>query len=79
MVEDIKLRAVCVQPGDARNSYGSQEDETAALKSLSAVEPGDQVLKEMVVSHFTACKELSEVIITCFCVNVLSNRIIIPF
>ncbi|KAL8098183.1 hypothetical protein AgCh_031087 [Apium graveolens] len=60
LVEDIKLRAVCGQPGEARNTYGSQEDETAALKSLSAMEPGDQVLKEVVVAHFTACKELSE-------------------
>ncbi|KAK1356322.1 protein SEMI-ROLLED LEAF 2 [Heracleum sosnowskyi] len=60
LVEDIKLRAVCAQPSDARTSYGSQEDETAALKSLSAVEPGDQVLKDMVVAHFTARKELSE-------------------
>lgn len=63
MVEDNKLKVASSQPCDARNSYGSPEDEIAALKSLSAVKSGDEVLKEMVVEHFISCKELSEVII----------------
>ncbi|KAL1811020.1 hypothetical protein ACET3Z_021085 [Daucus carota] len=60
LVEDNKLKVASSQPGDARNSYGSPEDEIAALKSLSAVKSGDEVLKEMVVEHFISCKELSE-------------------
>lgn len=63
MVEDIRLQAVCAQPGDTKNGYGSQEDEVAALKSLSAVELGDRELKETVITHFmTTCEHLSEVI-----------------
>ncbi|CAI9762848.1 unnamed protein product [Fraxinus pennsylvanica] len=50
LVEDNKLQALSAGP-DAKG-YGSQEDEIAALRSLSSIELVDQQLKEIVISHF---------------------------
>lgn len=49
--------------GSETYGYGSQEDETAALRSLSAVELDDEKFKEIVMLHFTSkCGTLSEVL-----------------
>lgn len=50
LVEDIRLQAVCIK--DDKILYGSEEDEAAALKCLSAIKLDDQRLKETVISHF---------------------------
>ncbi|KAI8537576.1 hypothetical protein RHMOL_Rhmol09G0034800 [Rhododendron molle] len=58
LVEDIRLQAVL---SGEEKSYGSDEDEVAALKSLSAIELGDKELRETVVSHLmTKFGKLSE-------------------
>ncbi|KAL7176901.1 hypothetical protein ACSBR2_030271 [Camellia fascicularis] len=48
LMEDIRLHAVSF---DEAKGYGSQEDEVAALKSLSTIELGDKQLRETVISH----------------------------
>ncbi|KAL5703058.1 hypothetical protein ACHQM5_028197 [Ranunculus cassubicifolius] len=54
LIEDTRLQAVSVGGPDKTNTvYGSQEDEVAALKSLSDSEINDVKLKETVTSHFT--------------------------
>jgi len=61
LVDDIRLLAVCKESENI--SYGSQEDEVAALKSLSTVELDDKQLKETVTSSFmTKFSKLSEVV-----------------
>lgn len=61
LVDDIRLQTVCIE--SEKRSYGSQEDEVAAIKSLSAVELDDKQLKETVISYFmTKFAKLSEVI-----------------
>ncbi|KAL3506672.1 hypothetical protein ACH5RR_032054 [Cinchona calisaya] len=52
LVEDLKLQALSSTVASETTGYGSQEDEIAALKSLSAIESNDQQLKELVISHF---------------------------
>ncbi|KAK3034230.1 hypothetical protein RJ639_032810, partial [Escallonia herrerae] len=52
LVEDTRLQAVGIQPATGKKGYGSQDDEVAALRSLSAVEIVDQQLQEAVISHF---------------------------
>ncbi|XP_068317761.1 protein SEMI-ROLLED LEAF 2 [Pyrus communis] len=53
LVDGIWLQAVSIESDKERISYGSlREDEVAALKSLSAVELDDQLLRETVISHF---------------------------
>nr|XP_043634229.1 protein SEMI-ROLLED LEAF 2-like isoform X2 [Erigeron canadensis] len=49
--EDIRLQAVCTEPGD-KNCYVSQADEASAMKSLSAIEIKDQQLKDTLSTHF---------------------------
>ncbi|KAM5570144.1 protein SEMI-ROLLED LEAF 2 [Rosa sericea] len=44
--------AVSIDSDMEKLPYGSQPDEVAALKSLSAIELDDQLLKETVISHF---------------------------
>ncbi|KAF5942104.1 hypothetical protein HYC85_019746 [Camellia sinensis] len=57
-MEDIRLHAVSF---DEANGYGSQEDEVAALKSLSTIELGEKQLRETVLSHLmTELAELSQ-------------------
>ncbi|KAL7176894.1 hypothetical protein ACSBR2_030264 [Camellia fascicularis] len=58
LMEDIRLRAVSF---DEAKGYGSQEDEVAALMSLSTIELGDKQLRETVLSHLmTKLAKLSE-------------------
>ncbi|KAI8002825.1 hypothetical protein LOK49_LG08G02081 [Camellia lanceoleosa] len=58
LMEDIRLHAVSF---DEAKGYGSQEDEVAALKSLSTIELGDKQLRETVISHLmTKLAKLSE-------------------
>ncbi|CAL5347990.1 unnamed protein product [Camellia sinensis] len=58
LMEDIRLHAVSF---DEAKGYGSQEDEVAALKSLSTIELGDKQLRETVLSHLmTKLAKLSE-------------------
>ncbi|KAJ0769864.1 hypothetical protein HanLR1_Chr03g0117291 [Helianthus annuus] len=57
--EGMRLQA-CTKPGDD-NSYGSQKDEAAALRSLSAIEFNDQQLKDTLLTHLLSKLEnLSE-------------------
>ncbi|KAF7805355.1 protein EFR3-like protein A-like isoform X1 [Senna tora] len=59
LVDDIQLQAVCIE--SEKRVYGSQEDEAAAVKSLSVVESDDKQLKETVISYFmTTFAKLSE-------------------
>ncbi|XP_030536473.1 protein SEMI-ROLLED LEAF 2 isoform X3 [Rhodamnia argentea] len=61
LIEDIRLQAVCIESNLEKISYGSEEDEAAALKSLSDISSDDQQLKEIVLSHLiTKCGNLSE-------------------
>ncbi|GMP78579.1 hypothetical protein CsSME_00034475 [Camellia sinensis var. sinensis] len=58
LMEDIRLHAVSF---DEAKGYESQEDEVAALKSLSTIELGDKQLRETVLSHLmTKLAKLSE-------------------
>lgn len=58
LVEDIRLHSVYAGKGVA---YGSEEDEVAALKSLSTIVLGDRQLRETVISHLIAkFSDLSE-------------------
>ncbi|KAK7281707.1 hypothetical protein RIF29_09925 [Crotalaria pallida] len=52
LVDDIRLQAVCIE--SEKIIHGSQEDEAAAMKSLSAVKLDDKQLKETVISFFMA-------------------------
>ncbi|KAM3702515.1 hypothetical protein ACB098_04G031700 [Castanea mollissima] len=52
LVDDIRLQAVSIESNKKKILYGTQEDEVAASKSLSAIESDDQQLKETVISHF---------------------------
>ena len=62
MVDDARLQAVFIESNKGKIFYGSQEDEVAALKSLSAIQLNDHQLKETVISHFmTKFAKLSEV------------------
>lgn len=57
--EDVRLQTAS---GSEAYSYGSQEDEIAALQSLSTVELEDEKFKEFIMLHFTTkCGTLSEV------------------
>ncbi|CAI9777038.1 unnamed protein product [Fraxinus pennsylvanica] len=59
LVEDFKLQNLSVGP--EAKGYGSQEDEVAALRSLSYIELSDQQLKEILISHYmTEYGKLSE-------------------
>ncbi|KAK7402232.1 hypothetical protein VNO78_14329 [Psophocarpus tetragonolobus] len=59
LVDDIRLQAICIE--SEKVIYGSQEDEVAAVKSLSSVELDDKPLKETVLSYFmTKFSKLSE-------------------
>ncbi|OVA04592.1 hypothetical protein BVC80_1713g22 [Macleaya cordata] len=60
LIEDTRLQAICMASNDERAIYGSQEDEVAALKTLSTIEAGDREIKEMVISHFMKYGKLSE-------------------
>ncbi|XP_076942808.1 protein SEMI-ROLLED LEAF 2-like [Bidens hawaiensis] len=58
--EGMRLQATCTKPGED-NSYGSQKDEAAALKSLSAIELNEQQLKDTLMTHLLSKLEnLSE-------------------
>lgn len=54
LVEDVRLQAVGVGSDTKNVVYGSEEDGSAALKSLSTIESEDRHLKEIVISHFMA-------------------------
>ncbi|TKY48337.1 EFR3-like B [Spatholobus suberectus] len=59
LIDDVRLQAVCIE--SEKIIYGSQEDEVAAVKSLSAVELDDKQLKETVILYFmTKFSKLSE-------------------
>lgn len=61
LVDDVRLQAVNIK--SEKIIYGSQEDDVAAMTSLSAVELDDKHLKETVISHFlTKFSKLPEVI-----------------
>ncbi|TXG72845.1 hypothetical protein EZV62_001424 [Acer yangbiense] len=61
LIEDIRLQAICAESDKVKIAYGSQEDEVAAMKSLSAIESDDHHVKETVISHFmTKFEKLSE-------------------
>lgn len=62
LVDNISLHAVIENPAGGRRIYGSEEDDFAALKSLSVVESDDQKLKETVIFHLMSkFEKLSEV------------------
>ncbi|KAI3804431.1 hypothetical protein L1987_25969 [Smallanthus sonchifolius] len=48
--EGMRLQLACTEPSED-NFYGSQMDEAAALKSLSAIEIKDQQLKDTLLTH----------------------------
>ncbi|XP_030937775.1 uncharacterized protein LOC115963033 isoform X1 [Quercus lobata] len=52
LVDDIRLQAVSIESNKKKILNGTQEDEVAASKSLSAIESDDQQLKQTVISHF---------------------------
>ncbi|KAI9079393.1 hypothetical protein K1719_038692 [Acacia pycnantha] len=59
LVDDVRLQAIYIE--SEKMSYGSQEDEFNAMRSLSAVEVDDRQLKETVISYFmTKFAKLSE-------------------
>ncbi|XP_057456269.1 protein SEMI-ROLLED LEAF 2 isoform X2 [Lotus japonicus] len=59
LVDDVRLQAVNIESDNV--IYGSQEDDFAAMKSLSALELDDRQLKETVLSCFlTKFSKLSE-------------------
>ena len=58
LVEDIRLQAVI----ENTKAYGSEEDDLAALKSLTAIESDEHQLKKTVISHLMSkFAKLSEV------------------
>lgn len=52
LVEDIRLQTAYVVSDGGEIKYGSEDDDVAALKSLSAVELDDHHLKKNVISQF---------------------------
>lgn len=61
MIEESRLQAICIAT-DSEKEYGPQEDEAAALESLSAIDIDDSQLKEIVISHFMKkYRQLSQV------------------
>lgn len=61
LVDNIRLQAIIQNPVDGLTSYGSEEDDLAALKSLSAIVSDEQQLKETVISHLMSkFEKLSE-------------------
>ncbi|XP_058748891.1 protein SEMI-ROLLED LEAF 2 isoform X2 [Vicia villosa] len=50
LVDNTLLRAVCIKSDNI--FYGSEEDEVAAMKSLSTVQLYDRQLKETIISYF---------------------------
>lgn len=50
LVDNIKLRAAAMDSVSGK-TYGSEEDDLAALNSLSTIESDEQQLKETVLSH----------------------------
>lgn len=61
LVDNIRLQAVIRNPVDGGKMYGSDEDDLAALKSLSAMESDEQQLKETVIFHLMSkFEKLSE-------------------
>ncbi|XP_019413638.1 PREDICTED: uncharacterized protein LOC109325629 isoform X2 [Lupinus angustifolius] len=59
LVDDVRLQAVYLE--SEKIIYGSQEDDAAAMKSLSAVELDDNQLKETIILYFqTKFSKLSE-------------------
>lgn len=74
LVDDIRLQAVPIESNKKKILYGTQEDEVAASKSLSAIESDDQQLKETVISHFMSkFATLSEVIYQFIIMQSLKN------
>nr|XP_043627511.1 protein SEMI-ROLLED LEAF 2 [Erigeron canadensis] len=51
--EDMGLKVTCIKPG-VDNLYGSQKDEAAAMKALSAFELKDLPLKETLLTHLVS-------------------------
>ncbi|CAI0397076.1 unnamed protein product [Linum tenue] len=61
LVEEVGSPNVHLALDGPKIAYGSEEDDVAALKSLSCVEANDNFLKETVTSHFmTKLSTLSE-------------------
>ncbi|XP_061357545.1 protein SEMI-ROLLED LEAF 2-like isoform X2 [Gastrolobium bilobum] len=59
LADDVRMQTVYSK--SEKIIYGSQEDDVAAMKSLSAVELDDKQLKEIVISYFlTKFSKLSE-------------------
>ncbi|GMH18201.1 hypothetical protein Nepgr_020042 [Nepenthes gracilis] len=59
--EDFRLQAVEIESDSVREVYGSDEDDAAALKCLSAIKKDDQQLKEIVISYLMSkFEKLSE-------------------
>lgn len=59
--EDMGLKVTCTKPGED-DCYGSQKDEAAAMKALSAIELKDQQLKDTLLTHLLSKHDnLSEV------------------
>ncbi|XP_059291448.1 protein SEMI-ROLLED LEAF 2 isoform X1 [Lycium ferocissimum] len=59
--EDVRPQAASIASGSEAYGYGSQEDDIAALQSLSTVELDDEKLKEIIMLHFTTkCGTLLE-------------------
>ncbi|KAK7404490.1 hypothetical protein VNO78_05421 [Psophocarpus tetragonolobus] len=59
LVDDVRLQAVYIE--SEKITYGSQEDDASAMKSLSAIKLDDKQLKETVISCFlTKFSKLSE-------------------
>ncbi|KAJ4956302.1 hypothetical protein NE237_013085 [Protea cynaroides] len=52
LIEDTRLQAISVVSDGEKTTYGSPEDEVAALNSLSAIEADNGKLKETLISHF---------------------------
>lgn len=58
--EDLRLQVSCIRPGE-ENLYGSEKDEDAAIKALSAIDLKDQQLKDTLWTHLVSkLKNLSE-------------------
>ncbi|KAL2921015.1 Protein EFR3-like protein B [Bienertia sinuspersici] len=51
LVDNIRLLAVTENPAGDGRTYGSEEDDFAALKSLSTIESDEQHLKDTVIFH----------------------------
>lgn len=64
LVDGSRLQAVFLESDKGKMLYGLEEDEVAALKTLSAIELDDQQLKETMISNFVKrYAKLSEVLI----------------